>query len=277
MRDCKHWVLMLSALHLCSCSAPERNIDFATTENASPAAIEQGRRIAADPEGFLRESLERCELLPSYEVDFYKQERIAGLFGEILRPEEHMRAKFRAEPFSVKMTMLDESHEFAETLYVAGQNKDMLRCRWRKALLPGAEPPVNDYPPQFAVQFGKSINPITDFGVARLMQRVLQTLEQATASGAAPSVAYRGLTELEKDALPVHHIRLQYPDSGPVPNLRVDLLFHVDSLLPAASYVRPDGEKLQGRYIYTRFDLDVQLGDADFRLGEARPTDTAQP
>lgn len=277
MRDCKHWVLMLSALYLCSCSATERHIDFATIENVSLAAVEQGRRIAEDPEGFLRDSLERCESLASYEVDFYKQERVAGLFGEILRPEEHMRAKFRAEPFSVKMTMLNESHEFSETLYVEGQNKDMLRCRWRKAILPGGEPPVNDYPPQFAVQFGKSINPITDFGVARLMQRVLRTLEQATTSGAAPSVVYRGLTEFEKDALPVHHVRLQYPGRGPVPNLRVDLLFHVDSLLPAASYVRPDGKELQGRYIYTRFDLDVQFSDADFRLSEARPIKTAQP
>ncbi len=277
MRDCKHWVLMLSALYLCSCSATERHIDFATTENVSLAAIEQGRRIAEDPEGFLRESLERCESLASYEVDFYKQERVAGLFGEILRPEEHMRAKFRAEPFSVKMTMLNESHEFSETLYVEGQNKDMLRCRWRKALLPGGEPPIKDYPPQFAVQFGKSINPITDFGVARLVQRVLRTLEQATASGAAPSVEYRGITEFEKDSLPVHHVRLQYPGRGAVPNLSVDLLFHVDSLLPAASYVRPDGNELHGRYLYTRFDLDVQFSDVDFRLSEARPIKTAQP
>ena len=116
MTDCRHWVLMLSALHLCSCSAPEQNIDFATTENATPAAIEQGRRIAEYPEGFLRGALERCESLASYEVDFYKQERVAGLFGEVLRPEEHMRAKFRAEPFSVKMTMLNESHDFSETV-----------------------------------------------------------------------------------------------------------------------------------------------------------------
>ena len=253
------------------CSAPSPAIKFSTIANASPAAIEAGERIAADPEAFLREVRERCDGLAAYEVDFYKQERL-GLFVKKLQPEEHMRVKFRAQPFSVKMTMLNEDHEFAETLYVEGENDGKLRCRRRKGLL-GGRPPIQDFPPDFAVAFGRSINPITDFGVARLMQRVLQTLEEARAAGARPEVVYRGIAELQYDALPVHHVSLQYPATAPIPSLKVDLLFLVDTLLPAASYVRPGGERLQGRYIYMRFDLHPKFGDGAFELsedGEAR-------
>lgn len=264
------WPVLL-VLCIGGCSAPGPAVSFSTIANASPAAIETGQRIAADPEAFLREARTRCEALPAYEVDFYKQERL-GLFVKKLQPEEHMRVKFRARPFSVKMTMLNEDHEFAETLYVEGENDNKLRCRRRKGLL-GGRPPIQDFPPDFAVQFGRSINPITDFGVARLMQRVLSTLEEARAAGAGPEVVYRGIAELEYDALPVHHVSLQYPQAAPIPSLKVDLLFHVDTLLPAASYVRPGGERLQGRYVYTRFDLHPEFGDGAFELsegGEAR-------
>ncbi len=260
-------------LMLCigGCSAPGPTVKFPTIANASPAAIKTGERIAADPEAFLREVRTSCEALAAYEVDLYKQERL-GLFVKKLKPEEHMRVKFRAKPFSVKMTMLNEDHEFAETLYVEGENDGKLLCLPRKGLL-GGRPSIKDYPPDFAVTFGRSVNPITDFGVARLMQRVLQALDEARAAGAAPEVVYLGIAELEHDAVPVHHVSLQYPDTAPMPSLKVDLLFHVDPLLPAASYVRPGGERLQGQYIYTRFDLHPEFGDGAFELsddGQAR-------
>ena len=264
------WPVLL-VLCIGGCSAPGPTISFPTIANASAAAIETGQRIAPDPEAFLREVRARCEALAAYEVDFYKQERL-GLFVQKLQPEEHMRVKFRARPFSVKMTMLNEDHEFAETLYVEGANDGKLICLRRKGLL-GSRPSIQDYPPDFAVAFGRSINPITDFGVARLMQRVLQALEEARAADAGPEVVYRGIAELEYDALPVHHVSLQYPQGAPIPSLKVDLLFHVDTLLPAASYVRPGGERLQGRYIYMRFDLHPEFGDGAFELsedGEAR-------
>ena len=163
--------------------------------------------------------------------------------------------------------MLNEDHEFAEALYVEGANDGKLRCLRRKGLL-GGRPSIQDYPPDFAVTFGRSINPITDFGVARLMQRVLQTLEEARAADAGPEVVYEGIAELEYDALPVHHVSLQYPATAPISSLKVDLLFHADTLLPAASYVRPGGERLQGRYIYMRFDLHPEFGDGAFELSE---------
>lgn len=265
------WLVLL-VLCIGGCSTPGPAVSFSTIANASPAAIETGLRIATDPEAFLREVRTRCEALSEYEVDFYKQERL-GLFVKKLQPEEHMRVKFRARPFSVKMTMLNEDHEFAETLYVEGANDDKLRCLRRKGLL-GGRPSIQDYPPDFAVTFGRSINPITDFGVARLMQRVFQALEEARVSDAGPEVVYEGIAELEYDALPVHHVSLQYPATAPIPSLKVDLLFHVDTLLPAASYVRPGGERLQGRYIYMRFDLHPEFGDGAFELSEDGETGT---
>ena len=259
------WPVLL-ALCIGGCSVPGPVVSFSTIANASPAAIETGKRIAADPEAFLREVRTRCEALAAYEVDFYKQERL-GLIVKKLQPKEHMRVRFRARPFSVKMTMLNADHEFAETLYVEGANNGKLLCLPRKGLF-GGRPSIQDYPPDFAVRFGRSINPITDFGVARLMQRVLQTLEEARAAGAGPEVVYLGIAELEYDAVPVHHVSVQYPETAAIPSLKVDLLFHVGTLSPAASYVRPGGERLQGRYLYTHFDLHPEFGDGAFELSE---------
>lgn len=258
--------IAIALLFAAGCGVVEPAINFATFEGAPRQAITAGRRIAPDPELFLRQTLLRCQALQAYEVDFYKQERL-GLLVKQLRAEEHMRVKFRAEPFSVRMVMLNEDHDFAETLYVEGQNGNKLRCRWRRALL-GGEPPVNDYPAQFAVQFGKTINPITDFGVARMMERALDALDQAAIAKTPAEITYVGVTRLEKGNSAVHHIRVQYPDNAALPGLRVDLLFHADSLLPAASYVRPGGDVLEGRYIYTEFDVDVDFDDEDFRFSD---------
>ena len=48
------WLVLL-VLCIGGCSAPGPAIKFSTIANAPPAAIEAGKRIAADPEAFLRE------------------------------------------------------------------------------------------------------------------------------------------------------------------------------------------------------------------------------
>ncbi len=261
------FLVLAASLTLGGCAAAPKPVEFKPVEAAVPTVVDQGQRIERDPAAFLRQTRTRCAQLDHYEVDFYKRERL-GLLVKELRDEEHMRVKFRAEPFSVKMTMLNESHEFAETVYVDGENDGKLRCRRRKPLWPGGQATVNEYPPALAVTFGKSLNPITDFGVARLMDRVVDLLERAVAEQRPPILEYLGVTEFEKEHTPAYHIRLTYPPEAKLAAPQVDLLFHTDSLLPAASYTRNAAGQLEGQYFYTHFDFNVAFDDHDFRIGE---------
>jgi hypothetical protein len=104
------------------------------------------------------------------------------------------------------------------------------------------------------------------------MQRVVGTLDQAIEMDLPPRIEYRGVTELAIGATPAHHMRLTYPPETGFPRLQVDLMFHADSLLPAASYTWLAEGHLQGRYFYTNFDLDVTFDDSDFQLSEKPPT-----
>lgn len=248
---------------LCGCQ-PAPNIEFKHSANISPQVRAETQSIANDPRAFLVTTRDRCSKIPEYEVDFCKQER-RGLFKE-LKPEEHMRVKFRAQPFSVMMTMLDPEADFSETLYVEGKNQNRLRCQWRKSLWPGAAPPVDDYDPRLAVATGRSISPITDFGIARLMERIVETMEKYTDRGLPPKIEYLGTTDLEQDKLPVHHIQLVYNERTGLKRRKVDLLVYADSLLPAAVYLWETDGRLAARYVYTNFDLNPGFVDKDFRI-----------
>jgi hypothetical protein len=231
----------------------------------SEPAAPDARFISDDPAGYLRDTLRRCTELEVYEVDFWRQEQRRTLLGDGLSDEEHMRVKYKDEPLSIRMDFSEPS-TFSSVAYVEGQNGNMLRCKWRKALIPGARPPINDYDPQSAVKFGFSRSPVTDFGVRRLLELIVDALDRTTAEGLAPQVTYRGVGKFEKDGLPVHHIELLYhPDTG-LERLKVDLLVHVDSELPAGCYLWQADGQLDAKYLYAHYDLQPQWSAESFEI-----------
>jgi hypothetical protein len=260
----------VGGLILASCATAPKIDGFAHSKRVSRQLLRDGERIAADPEQFLRETLRRCEGISAYAVDFRRQER-RGLLVKSVQPTEHMRVLFRSRPFSVKMNMLDDHSDFTDTVYMKGWNNGRMRCRWRRAFLPGASPPVNDYDPSFAVTFGKSLSPITDFGIARLMRRVIDSLDKAKDMGLAPRIEYVGITSLEHTEHAVHHIRLGYVAATGFARRQVDVMIHSDTLLPAGCYLWLANDQLDASYLYSDFDLDVEVGDADFQIATPEP------
>jgi hypothetical protein len=240
------------------------NLPLSAAQPLEPTAPD-GRFISANPAAYLRDTLQRCTELDMYEVDFWRQERRRTLLGSGLSDEEHMRVKYKEAPLSIRMDFSDPS-TFSSVAYVEGQNRNRLRCKWRKALIPGARPPINDYDPHSAVKFGFSRSPVTDFGVRRLLELIVDTLDRTTAEGLAPQVTYRGVGQLEKDGLPVHHIELLYhPDTG-LERLKVDLLVHVDSELPAGCYLWLGDGQLDAKYLYAHYDLQPQWSAESFEI-----------
>lgn len=229
---------------------------------------EEGRRISADPIAYLRQLGERCQRLSQYRVTFHRQERL-GLIPR-LGPVEKIRAAFRQSPFSVKFEWDDPERDYFESVYVQGENDDKLIVRERHGMfkLPPQVRAVNVMDP---VKWGKSRNPVTDFGFGRLMARTLKMFDDPEI---APSikVRYEGLVQLDLIDRSVHHLRIDRPATRTVRYTRQDFYIDTETLLPAGTDLwLPSGE-LEAKYRYTNVDTDVRLSDADFQLSREQPS-----
>lgn len=272
-------VLLIAGLIAASASA-------LLTGCAPPPAVEGPQRIEPteqryasdaeraghDPVAFLREVEERVAKLDRYRLTFYRQER-HGLPPSLGTMEE-IEAAFRAEPFSVKFDWHDENMPYYESLYVEGKHDNKLIVRERKGALPFLPPTTRVMDVMFPVKIGKSKNPITDFGLARMVRRTLLPFEDPEVAKVM-TIEYQGLVNLEPIDRPVHHIRIERPEMEGYQYTRQDFYVDAETLLPAGTDLYLPGEVLDVRYRYTNVRPDDELTDADFML--EKNTSTTQP
>jgi len=194
---------------------------------------------------YLERVLARCESLNAYEVVFHRRER-RGLFNQ-LSEWERMKVYFRAKPLAVKMVWLDEGSEYAEAVYREDANDGKVLVLPRRGLF-GLPPRVGAYPPVEAVRWGKSLRPITHFGLASMMRRTLEKIREARSRGGAV-VLYRGRARLSRTGRVVHHFEIKYP-KGFTRAARQDLYIDAETSLPAGTELwLPDGNLLAA-YFY---------------------------
>lgn len=260
--------LMLAAIG-CSQSAPVKGPERLHTQQKRYQR--EAKRIEAEPVAYLQEVRHRCEQLAQYTMTFYRQERL-GL-PRRLKPMEEIRATFRAAPFSVKFEWDDPARDFFESVYVAGQNDDKLIVRERHGMPLGfirLRPQVRVVRVVDSIIWGKAKNPVTDFGLARVMQRTLKRFEDP-ATADKMGIAYAGVVHLETIQRPAHHLRIDLPPIPGVACNRQDFYIDAETLLPAGTDLwLPNGD-LDARYRYTNVQTAVQLTDADFRLSVEHP------
>lgn len=231
----------------------------------------EGRRIEADPVGYLREVKARCDALREYRCRFFRQERI-GLVPK-LTPLEEMRVSFRAEPLAVKFEWIDpERYDgyYYESVYAAGENEDMLVVRERRGVFP-LPPMVRKVPPTLAVKVGRAKSPVTDFGMARMVERTLEPIDDP-AIAADVTIRYEGVVMLDLIERPAHHLRIERPATDGWIHDHQDLYIDAATGLPAGTDLWLPGDRLDARYRYTEVETDVRFEDADFRLDEGHPT-----
>jgi hypothetical protein len=123
------------------------------------------------------------------------------------------------------------------------------------------------------VTWGESKNPVTDFGLERMMERTVASLDKA---GDTVRIAYQGLKQAPLLDRPVHHLRLEYPPQDwktPYHDLYIDSATE----LPAGTVLSLSDHQLDAAYFYTRLDTNVQLGDADFALEAERAAGKQSP
>ncbi|UCD27365.1 MAG: DUF1571 domain-containing protein [Planctomycetota bacterium] len=229
--------------------------------------VKEGQRIQADPVSYIKNMYARCEALEQYRLMFYRQERL-GLFGR-MGPMEEIRACFRRDPFSVKFEWDDPERDYYESVYVAGENNDKLIVRERKGLL-GFAPQVRVVNLSDPVIWGKSKNPVTDFGLAQVTRRTLLPFEDPEVA-AVMTIKYAGLVELGPKSGPAHYLLIERPKTEGLRYTRQDFYIDAETGLPAGTDLWLPSGKLDARYRYSEVDTKATFTDADFRLSKDHP------
>lgn len=263
------WAVAGLAVLPLACARPHRAAEeaaaLAPRQIAAPTdrpAREAAQRIEADPLAYLREVLARAEALDQYRLTFYRQERLGGK----LREMEQIQALFRAQPFSVKFVWTDPDADYYESVYVAGRNDNKLVVRERKGALPLIPPTTRRLDPTAVVQLGRSRNPITDFGLANLTRRTVEPFDDP-AIRPQLSIRYQGLVNLDPQNRPAHHFLIEHPPMRGLEYIRQDFYVDTETRLPAGTDLYESPSELAARYRYADIDPNVNLTDADFRLG----------
>lgn len=246
------------------CAAPVKAAKPILLKEVEPRYQKEARRLQADPLGYLKKLEERCSALPHYRLVFYRQEKLGQL-----QPMEKMNAKFRREPFSVKFEWDDPNANYSESVYVQGENDNKLLVKERKGVL-FLPPTVRIVDPAFSVKIGKSKNPITSFGMANMMRRMLEPITD-------PEIAdqivfnYRGVVELDPTGQPAHYLEILRPVTKKWIHAKQDVYIDAETLLPAGVDLWNPDTSLDARYRYANIDTSVSFSDADFRLSKDHP------
>jgi hypothetical protein len=142
---------------------------LAEVHSEKAAALEY--QLNHDPVAFLEDCLQHYEEhVQGYRLIFVKQEKVNGK----LRPKEKIRAHFREKPFSVHMHWLAGAGQAIRSLYVDGENKNMIGARptieflgvWWKTL---------DNPAVKAT----SRFPVTEFGIYKGAKSTIDAMRAA--------------------------------------------------------------------------------------------------
>lgn len=238
-----------------------------------PGSEAEIAKISADPMAYMNKSLTEARKVKTARMNFQRQDRV-GLVPE-LRPMERMRTNFREQPFSVRFTWQEEDSEYLQAVYVDGVNDNKVALLPRKGLF-GSKPSVVSYPASFAVAFGKSKKPITDFGPRLMLERLFDRIEKAKPLGGT-KIRHVGVAKVGPGEEECHHIELLFPKNDEFPCKLLDLYVNIHTRLPVAVYLWLTEEKrertdqtLDAMYIYGQMETNITLSDNDFVI-DAQP------
>jgi hypothetical protein len=225
----------------------------------SQAAYNEAR-LAADPVGYLRLVYEKARALPCYTLELTRSER-RGLFRKLEGPER-IQCWYRAEPHSIRMKWLDDHPKYGESTYVQGQNDNQVCFVPRNGFM-GLPPSRLCVDVNASVAFGESRYSLTEFGLAKMLERTLRAIGLA---GNRVRVSYQGLVNLDGDDRPIHYFRLDYEDDPALPAQIHELYIDAESDVPLGSVLRLRNGDLEASYWYRQVDCSVALTDEDFLL-----------
>lgn len=244
----------------------DRPVEVANdTDAVEPAELSELQRIQADPMAFFEKSLAETRKIDTFRSNFLRQERL-GLAKKLM-PAEHMVADYRDKPFSVRFTWSDEDSEYLQCVYIDGQNDNKVALLPRHGLF-GLKPSVQSWPVPFAVAFHKTRNPITDFGLRRMMERTIDRIEKAKPHGNV-RIKVMGIEDVA-DNQTCYHFELLYPQGDEFPCKLQDLYIDTETSLPVETRLwltegdERTPETLDAVYQYSDFQPHAEVTDEHF-------------
>ncbi len=210
-----------------------------------PIAAADLSRTAVAPRKILEDALARCNALDGYQIMFYKRERLGWL--DTLQGWETIRAYYRRQPDAIKMVWLNRDSEYSQVVYINGANDDNATALPRHGLLGLAPRPVS-FQPGAEVKYGKSLRPVTDFGLANLLRLTFKQMDQARGTGGAP-MTYVGRSVPPDLQEPADHVIIRYPH-GLTPADRQDVYVSARTGYPIAAYFWQGDTELLAAYLF---------------------------
>jgi hypothetical protein len=195
--------------------------------------------------------------ITDYTCQFQKQEKIDGTLQKV----EVMRMKFRVKVFSAYFKWVGEEAKGQEALYVEDQNDGKVAAH-PGGLLGKLVRRVN-IEPTGKLALKHSRRPLTFAGMANMLRLIVPHSERAQAAGDL-KLTYEGIRDQEGRPAYVFKRILPNRNDYPCPVLIV----YIDREFLAC--VRTDAYdwdgSLQSQYIYSDFQINPGLKDADFDI-----------
>lgn len=258
----------------CAQSGAELEPAPGTVTDLTPAEADaKAARVRRQPLAYLHTVADKCRALEDYTLIFTRHER-RGLLVRKLYGPERIKCWFRKAPFSVRMHWLDDDVKYLESVYIEGEHDNKVRFVtrwWSPPLLP--PPNINKVDLKTSVIWGESKRPLSDFGLANLIDKTLTSLAEA---GDDVTLTYRGLLKLPDDGPTVHHLHLEYLASTHKTPTQ-ELYINIADDLPAGTILKLPTGDIDAAYFYANINTNVNLTDEDFLLKVERHEPNPEP
>ena len=232
---------------------PDANYVISTDANSSIDNI--CRQMNSDPRTFIKRAIAKYNKdVNDYTGVVHKQERIRDKLGK----SQLIEFKLRQEPFSVFMKWRENPTDVDKLLYVTGKNKGKMRVHPRALF--GLIRAVN-IKPQSKKALKNNLYPCTDFGLIKLLEKLLASYEESLKTGGVKTIEL-GVTLVDDRPCAAFGIVV-----GPGRSFGIrQILVEVDAeyLLPVGLVTFDEDGELVGRYVFEKLQFNVELSDADF-------------
>ena len=217
-----------------------------------------------DPLAFLEKCAKEYEnKVEGYRLIFVKQERVAGN----LHAKEKIRVHFREKPFSVHMHWLEGTARAIRTLWVDGENKNMLVVRSSiKVPFLGYTVPLQYRSLDDAEVQSTSRFPVTEFGIDKGAQSTVNAMRAAKKRDKL-FVRYEGMESVPQlgDRLCYKLVRTPYdpPEADGGIN-EYTIFIDAETLLHTGSVLKDSDGKLLAEYFFRDVELNPKFDAKQF-------------
>jgi hypothetical protein len=225
-----------------------------------PTEAQMKRLAETNPIAFLEACVHRYEReVKGYRCSLHKQERLDGK----LQPSEVIDVQFREEPFSVLLDWREGARLAKKTLYVKGENKDMVLVK--PAGLLAIAGVVERDPNGEDARKGSRL-PITDFGIEIGTEHTLESWKKALAQNALHVESLGELKVKEAGGRVCWKLRRTHFKAPEDIDGVTDLTIYVDkeTWLQVGSTLKGAEGQLLGEYFFSDVELNPKFKPGTF-------------